>query len=661
MTYPAGVIIRCVVLLPALLGLVFAQTAPSVASPNGNLQLTFSTMSNGQLSYQLSFKGKELIQTSALGLEFQGRAPLGAHMQVTGSESSSHDQTYTLLHGKASTVRDHYNALRIDATDEKSSRKLYIEARAYDDAVAFRYLVPENPRERTFRLTAEDTEFRIAKDPITYALLLPNYRSMYESEYVKLPASAFANQGGVASSALIGLPLLMDVTGVGWAAITEANLRGNSSLYLTNLNGGWSSHGFQAKLAPDDNEPGIVTFGILPHHSAWRVILVGDTPGALLESNVITSLNPASALTDTSWIKPGKASWDWWSGSINPDGEPSFSTETIKSYVDFAAANHFEYMQIDAGWAANGDITKMNGKVNVPEVVRYASSKGVKVWIWLLWADVDKQMDDAFPLYEKWGVAGLKIDFIEHDNQEGIDWYYRVAEKAAQHHLMLDFHGATKPTGIERTWPNIMGYEAVLGMEQSKGGARDNPENRLTLPFTRMLTGPMDYTPGGFDNVTRDQFVARSMRPMVMGTRAQQLAMYVVYESPYEMVSDYPKAYRDQPAFQFIKESPTTWDETRVLDGMPGQFISIARRHGDEWFVGSMTDWSPRELDLPLGFLSGGTYTAEIYADADDAGQNPKNVRITRENVTRTAHLRIRLATGGGCAIRFYRASSSSR
>ncbi len=649
--------IRPVILLSAVAGLIFAQSTPSVKSPSGNLEITFSTTSSGQLNYEVSYKDKRLILPSPLGLEFQGRAPLGDHMQITGAEPSTHDDTYTLLHGKTTSVRDHYNSVRVDALDEKAGRKLSIEARAYDDAVAFRYLIPENPYERSFRLTQEDSEFRFAGDPTTYALLLPNYRSMYESEYVKLPASAFANQGGVTSSALIGLPLLFDLPGVAWGAITEADLEGNSSLYLTNLHEGWMSHGFQARLAPDDSEPGIVTFGTLPHYSAWRVILAGDSPGSLLESNVITSLNPPSRLADTSWIKTGRASWDWWSGSINSAGQSSFSTETMKEYVDFSAANHLEYMQIDAGWSARGDITKMNGKVDVPEVVRYAATKGVKVWIWLLWADVDKQMNDAFAVYEKWGVAGMKIDFIEHDNQEGIDWYYRVAEAAAKHHLMLDFHGATKPTGLERTWPNIMGYEAVLGMEQSKGGARDNPENRLTLPFTRMLTGPMDYTPGGFENVTRDQFVARSIKPMVMGTRAQQLAMYVVYESPYQMVSDEPNAYKDQPAFKFIAETPAVWDETHVLDGLPGEFVSMVRRHGDDWFFGSMTNWSAREINVPLQFLGNGSYVAEIYADAEDAGQYPKNVRITRQTVTRSTTLHIQMASGGGCAIRFHPSS----
>jgi alpha-glucosidase len=308
---------------------------------------------------------------------------------------------------------------------------------------------------------------------------------------------------------------------------------------------------------------------------------------------------------------------------------------------------------IDAGWSTPGDITKMNGKVDVPEVVRYAAGKNVKVWIWLLYREADAQMEEAFPLYEKWGVAGLKIDFVERDDQKGIEFYYRAAREGAAHHLLLDFHGATKPTGIDRTYPNVLGYEAVLGMEQSRVGARDDPEHRVTLPFTRMLTGRMDYTPGGFDNVTRNDFVPHAPRTSVMGTRAQQLAMYAIYESPFQMVSDTPKAYEDQPAFEFIKHCPATWDETRVLNGLPGEYITIARRNGAEWFVGSMTNWTARKLELPLSFLGAGKYTAEIYADADDAAQYPKNVAVRKQTVDATTTLTASLAPGGGYAVRF--------
>ena len=653
---------RSALLLTVAATAAFSQAKPtSVSSPDGNLTIGFQTVTKdhaaadaGQIVYSVMFHKKPIIDASALGLEFEGRSPLGGNVRIANSTYSKADETYHLVTGKASTVRDHYNAVTVDLVEAgPRGRKLTVEARAYDDAVAFRYVIPDQSTFHDFRLSKEDTEFRLSKDATTYALELPNFRSMYESEFIKLPASAFANQGGIRSTVLIGLPLMMEVPGVGWMAITEADLKDNSSMYLVNPGGGWGSHQFESRLAPDVNDPDVVETGTLPHHSAWRVMLVGDEPGRLIESNVITSLNPETTIKDTSWIRPGRAAWDWWSGSIGPDGKPAFTTATMKYYVDFAAQSGFEYMLVDAGWSSMDDITRMNGRVDIPELVRYAATKNVKVWIWVHWAPLNRQMDEALPLYEKWGVAGIKTDFISRDDQSAMRFYYRLAEKAAEHHLMVDFHGATKPSGMDRTWPNVMGYEAVTGMEQSKGGARANPDHDVTLPFTRMLAGRIDYTPGGFNNVTRAEFEPRSVKPMVMGTRAHQLAMYAIYEAPFQMVSDYPGAYKDQPAFEFIRDVPASWDETRVLNGEPGQYITIARRKGDAWYLGSMAGWTPRQLDIPLSFLGKGKYRAEIYADAEDADKYPKNVSVRKETVSASGHMKAQLAPGGGLAIRF--------
>jgi alpha-glucosidase len=644
----------------ASLVLPLCMLLPSLQSPNGALAITFHTVEHNssygpgqQLVYSVTFRGKPLLEDSALQLTLQGARPLGADVEITGQASSQVDERYRLVTGKTSEVRNHYNALYLDVEERSGLRRRFtLQARAYDDAVAFRYMVPEQPRLHDFRLTDEGTEFRVSKDATTYALVLPHFHTMYESEFLKLPISAFGSINGLSKSNLIGLPLLMNVPGVAWMAITEADMEGNAAMYLTNPVTGWSGHEFRARLAPGE-DPEVIVSGSLPHHSPWRLLMVGNTPGSLIESNDITSLNPESQIKDTSWIHSGLAAWDWWSGSIGPDGKHAFSTDTMKYYVDFAAQSKFRYMLIDAGWSVPGDITRMNGKVDVPEVVRYAAAKNVKVWIWLTYTEVDRQMEEAFPLYEKWGVAGLKIDFVERDDQKGIEFYYRAARTAAAHHLLLDFHGATKPTGIDRTYPNILGYEAVLGMEQSKAGMRDNPDHRTMLPFTRMLAGRMDYTPGGFDNVTRDEFVPQADHPMVMGTRAQQLAMYAICESPFQMVSDTPKAYEDQPAFKFIQDVPTTWDESRVLNGEPGEYVTIARRNGQDWFLGSMTNWDGRTLDLPLTFLGPGTYEAEIYADADDAAQYPKGVSIQKKTVNAGMHLTATLAPGGGYAVRF--------
>ena len=638
-----------------------AQTSPmEVSSPDHRITMRFAVKPDkdvagpdGQLTYSIEFKGKQVFEESALKLELANQPPLGSAIHITGTTPGSGVDDYTLLAGKTSAVHDAYNSLTVHAAEGASpGRNFDVEARLYNSGVAFRYHVPEQAALPRYQLTQEDTEFRPVMDADAWALRLPNYQSAYESEYVPAALSALSNQGGVASHILNGAPMLMHMPGVAWAAVGEADLEGNAAMYLENPTGSWTGHFIVTKISPPVDGQGPAVDASLPHDSAWRVILLGEKPGDLIESNLFTDLNPPNRVADPSWIHPGKASWNWWDGDLGPDGKSAYTTANMEYYVDFAAASGFPYMMLDAGWSGM-DITKMRGNVDVPELVRYAAKKNVKVWIWLYSKSVAAQMQQAFPLYEKWGVAGVKIDFVLRNDQEGIRWYYAVAKLAAEHHLMVDFHGATQPWGIQRTWPNVLDYEAVLGLEQNKAGRRDGPVNRTTFPFTRMLSGPMDYTPGGFDNVTREAFVARDNSPMVMGTRAQQLALYVVYEAPLAMVSDAPSAYANQPAFQFIRDVPTAWDATRALDGEPGEFATIARRQAKEWYLGSITNWTARDVRAPLDFLGAGKYTAEIYEDAADAAENPKHVAIRHQTVRKTDTLTLHLASGGGCAIRF--------
>jgi len=284
--------------------------------------------------------------------------------------------------------------------------------------------------------------------------------------------------------------------------------------------------------------------------------------------------------------------------------------------------------------------------------VAYARSKNVKVWLWSHWTDIDRQMDQAFPLFEKWGIAGVKIDFMDRDDQWMVNYYRRVAKKAAEHHLMIDFHGAYKPDGIGRTWPNVITREGVLGLEYNKWSARVTPDHNVMLAFTRMLAGPMDYTPGGFRNATREEFGPRNLKPMVMTTRAHQTALFVVFESPFMMVSDYPGAYEGQQEMPFLSAVPASWDETRVLNTKVGDYITIARRHGKDWYVGSIAGSHGATLDIPLEFLGAGEFKAETYSDAPDAGVHPTKTVVETKNVNKATTLKAVLASGGGQAIR---------
>jgi alpha-glucosidase len=618
-----------------------AQTAADSPAPNS-------------LRYAVEFHGKRLMAESKLGLDLVGQPALEPGMKTTAAQPSSVDESYTIPVGKTSTVRDHYNALHADFQDA-AGRRLTLEARVYDDGVAFRYLVPEQPTLKQIRIAHELTEFSYVTDATSYPLLLDGFHSAYEDDYQLRTVSSLHHDW------LVGLPYLAEEPGLGWVAITEANIDNYAGMYLRRSN---ESFSVRAELAPRVDKTGVAVETAAPFASPWRVLMIGDEPGRLIESNIVLNLNPPSKIADTSWIRPGKSAWDWWSGDAAPSVtfKTGMNTATMKHYIDFASASGFPYMLIDAGWAAApgsrpgddqqlADITSVNPAIDMPELLRYAKEKNVRLWLWAHWTSVDKYMDQAFPLFEKWGIAGVKIDFMNRDDQWMVGFYHRTVETAAAHHLMIDFHGAYKPDGLRRTWPNLITREGVMGKEYLKVSARTTPAHDATLPFTRMLAGPMDYTPGAFGNVNRENFVARDYMPMGLGTRAHELALYVIFESPLEMVSDYPEHYQDQKEFDFIRRVPSTWDEVHVIGGRPMEWISLARRSGSDWYVGSLTNWDERNVKLPLSFLPAGEFVAETYADAPDAAKEATHTTLSKQTVDRNTVLEVHMVSGGGNAV----------
>ena len=643
----------------------------TAASPDGQIVFQLSegtTQTRGSaapspvLQYTVEFHGQPLMNSANLGIKLAGQPDLGPGMHLVASKPESQNETYSIPAGKTSTVRNHYNGVRADYQDA-SGRKLTIEVRAFDDGVAFRYVVPEQSSFAQVRIVNELTEFNFAKDAITYPLILDGYQTSYEDEY------QVRNVNGLHRDWIIGAPYLANVPGAGWVAITEADIDNYAGMYLRKI-GGQASFKMRADLSPHVDASGKTDTAYAvetsaPFSSPWRVLMIGDEPGKLIESNIILNLNPPSKIADTSWIKPGKSAWDWWSGEAAPSVtfKTGMNTATMKHYIDFASASGFAYMLIDAGWAkaperknasdysALADITQVDPSIDMPELVRYAKEKNVKLWLWSHWSSVDKYMDKAFPLFEKWGIAGVKIDFMDRDDQWMVNWYRKVADLAAQNHLMIDFHGAFKPDGLRRVYPNVITREGVMGKEYLKWSARTSPQHNATLPFTRMLAGPMDYTPGAFGNAGLKTFVPRQFMPMGLGTRAQELALYVVFESPLEMVSDYPEHYAGQKEFDFIKRVPTTWDEVHSIGGEPTKWISLARRSGSDWYIGTLTNWDERTIKAPLSFLGPGKYVAEIYADAPDAATEATHTTVTRQPVDRDTVLDIRMVSGGGNAI----------
>jgi alpha-glucosidase len=627
-----------------------------ITSPDNQIRFTVSFGSAQHqpptLHYSVAYHNQPVMADSELGFAIQDQPELGPQLKMVGVSRGSADEQYVPPPGKSSSARDHYNSARIDFEEDSGlARKVSLEVRVFDDGAAFRYVFPSQEALKSFTIGRELTQFVFSQDATTYPLILDGFQSSYEDEYQERLVS------GLHPDWLIALPLLAELPGKGWIAITEADINNYAGMYLTHPKK--QTTYLAAQLAPRVDRPGVAVEASAPLQTPWRVLMLGDEPGRLVESNIILNLNESSKIAESSWIKPGKSAWDWWSGDAadNVDFKPGINTATMKHYIDFAAESRFPYMLIDAGWALKpkddpvADITKSSSDVDLPELFRYAKERNVRIWLWAHWTSVDRYMDEAFPLFEKWGVAGVKIDFMDRDDQWMVDFYRRVLQKAAEHHLMIDFHGAFKPDGVRRTYPNLVTREGVMGLEYSKWSARIDPPHNTTLPFTRMLAGPMDYTPGGFRNRNRDQFVPQRIRPMVLGTRAHELALFVVFESPFEMVADYPEAYKGQRDFDFIRQVPTVWDETRVLNGRPMQFISIARRSGKDWFLGNITNWDSRELKVPLSFLPDGKYIAEIYADAHDVAKDATHTTFQKRPVDRNTVLNLTLGSGGGNAI----------
>ncbi|HLM56652.1 MAG TPA: glycoside hydrolase family 97 protein, partial [Pyrinomonadaceae bacterium] len=598
---------------------VWAQTAApplKLSSPDGRLEVALTLGEDGTPAYSVSFDRRQVIAPSSLGLEFKRGGLLSKGLRVTGSKRDSRDETWAPVVGKTARARDHYNELTVSLEErEGAGRKLELVFRAYDDGAAFRYRLPAEGWKDEFEITAERTQFRFPTDLDCWALQLGGFNTSYEGEFDKITS------GRIRSDAVVGLPLVCRTHDEAAAfALAEADLEDYAGMYFTNLEG----FGVRSLLSPrrDDKTVAVrARAGTEGFRTPWRVVMLAGDPHKLIESNLINNLSAPSRVADASWIRPGKVAWDWWSGRVveGASFKTGMNDETMKAYIDLASDLGLEYMLVDAGWYSKlpewgdkmdlkADITKTIPEIDLPGLVSYARSKRVGLFVWVHWRLVKDQMEAAFPFYERLGIKGVKIDFMDSDDQEMVAFYHRTLGKAAEHRLMVNFHGAYKPTGLARTYPNYVTQEGVLGAEYNKWSARVTPSHNVTLAFTRLLLGPMDYTPGAFRNRARPSFEIKFEGPQVMTTRAHGLAMYVVYESPFACVSDSPGAYRGQAGADFLKAVPTSWDETRALAGEVGEYVVVARRRGRDWYVGAMTNERGREVRVPLTFLGGGDY-----------------------------------------------------
>lgn len=602
----------------------------TVSSPDRHVQVILST---SPLSYQVKLDGRTMVEPSRLGLVFADGTSFGKVPQVLRSTHSSHDATWEDHFGPERHVRDHWNQLRVAMKED--GRTYHLLIRAFDDGVAIRYELPKGPQ----TIKEELTEFALPANSKTWGGV---FHTSAEVNYPEGRVEGLPNRN-------FCLPLLSQ-SGSRFTAIAEADLRDWAGMFLRRSE--------DSKLQVSLASPVEVK---QQRQSPWRVLFLARSAARLLESSLVKNLSAPSRLRETSWIKPGIAAWDpWWTGQ-NPN-LPRFrgldargDTKADKQYIDLASQMGWAYQLVDWNWYDMGSpdpetAIKPVPEVNIPELLRYAKSKGVKLILWVHSKDVNRiGAERLFATYEQWGAAGVKIDFMDNDGQAMVRWYEDTLAAAARHHLMVNFHGAYKPTGLARTYPNYITQEGVLGNEYNKlRGALFHPKHQVTLPFTRGLLGPADITPGAFLNVSPSAFRTNSIPTTAMGTRCRQLALSVVMFSPLLCLCDAPENYVGKDGIEFYRGLPTVWDETRVLSAQVAKSVVMARRKGDTWYVAALNDNAPADFELDLtklGISDGRTKVrVESYAD----GNLEPEVRMKTEVVSGGTMIRLHLAPAGG-------------
>jgi alpha-glucosidase len=638
-------------------GMAFTQKNIRLSSPDGSIQYSFR-LNDHTPAYNVHYKGRLLIAESELGLSFLETGTFKSHLKMLSPAFTEADEQYSLIVGKTKTAKEHYKQVIIPLEEKISPyRRINLVVRLFNDGLAFRYEFPVQKSWSSYSLTNENTSFKFPGNPRLLALFLPNFTTSHEGEY----SSLFLND--VKEDTLMDMPALFEFPGKTYLAITEAALVDFAGMYLIKRKDVLTS-----QLAPLPGQPDIKVKARLPHRTPWRVLMISDRIGALIESNILTNLNEPTKIRDVSWIKPGKTTFPWWNGSIIPDTSfaPGNNFENNQYYIDFCARNGLEYHSIVEScgheWytndgegyqpGPNADVTKPVSGLDMKQICDYAKSKGVGIRVWVHWKALYPKLDTAFAVFEKWGLKGMMVDFMDRDDQEMVNIQEEMLRKAAEHKLHIQFHGAYKPTGLSRTYPNEFTREGTLNYEVNKWDKRITPDHDLNIIFTRMLAGPTDYHLGGFRAVPDSLFKVQYTRPLMLGTRCHMLAMYVVLENCQGMVCDYPAAYEGQPGFDFLKIVPTVWDETKVLDAKVGEYIIVARKKDNAWFVGTITGNKTREVKIDFSFLENGNWEATFYSDAADAAINPNLLRQEIKTVRPGDSIGLQLAAGGGAVIR---------
>jgi alpha-glucosidase len=633
-----------------------------VQSPNGRVRIEFFLQRHQDVDavphYRVFLNNQPILLPSRLAIDLADGAGLGSPCAINAVTTRSRREAYSVSPGKRRHVLDHCTETVVALRERTApGRRWELVLRAYDDGVAFRYRFPAQDGWKRLVLAGERTELALPDDALGYLQPLSSFTTSFEKLYQKKRVKE------VPGDWLLGLPLLVECPGRGWAAVTEANLTDWAGLYLARADE--RSAILTSRLSPRPGEPKVAVKAVLPHTSPWRVVLLAEDPGRLIESDLVLHLNEPCTLKDTSWIKPGKTTFPWWNGFYldKVSFKPGLNTATMKHYIDFCAEAGIPYHSLDGidntGWYGcqifphkPANPTRAVPGIDLPEVLRHARDKGVRLRLWLHWKDVKEHMKRAFPLYRSWGIEGVMLDFMDRDDQEMVNFLREVLVLAAENRLTVTLHGMSKPTGLERTFPHLLTSEGVLNLEYNKWDKVGcPPDHQVTVAFTRMLAGPLDFHQGSFRGVSVEEFKPRDKAPLVMGTPARTLASYVVYQNHLPMVADYPSAYRSHPGLPMLAKIPSSWDDTKFLAGRVGEYLVLARRDGADWYMGAMNGLKARDIEVPLRFLGPGRYRSEVFAD-DPEKKTPHRLTLRTEEVTAGDTLKLRLEAAGGYAAR---------
>ena len=644
------------------IGVQAAEKSYSVKSPSGDVEVVVSAGEN--LSWSVALQGTVLLQPSEISMSLEDGTVFGKKMKVKKAVTEKVDRMITPWVYRQKEVRDAYNQLTLRCNGYS------VKFRAYDGGAAYRFVAEQK---KSFNVVSEQSSFSFAED-LTGFIPYTKKRKGFESQFFTSFEAQYEHMSlsGWEKDRLAFLPITLEAPKGMKICITESDLLNYPGMYLSNQDGDTALESVFAPFPKDVEQGGHnMLEGVVRTREAfiakagareefpWRIVIVSKEDSELLTCDIpwLLGREPAKD-SDFSWVKPGKVAWDWWN-SWNLYGvgfETGVNNDTYKYYIDFASKNSIEYVILDEGWAVNkkADLFQVVPEIDLPMLCKYAEEKGVGLILWAGYWAMERDMERACREYSAMGVKGFKVDFMDRDDQPMVDFYRRMAETAAKYHLLVDFHGAFKPAGLQRTFPNVLNFEGVYGLENVKGQKKydiDLVTYEVTIPFVRLVAGPSDYTQGAMRNATRENFRYVSSEAMSQGTRCRQLAQYVIFDAPLTMLCDSPSNYqKEKECLDFISGVPTVWDRTLALDGKAGEYVAMAREKDGTWYFGAMTDWNARELTLDLSaFVKPGSLV-EIFRDGPNAHRAARDYVREWQYLPEDGIITAKMAPGGGWA-----------